>query len=86
MAESAEPTHGVPLESSMPGGAVPLATILLREALRRDRHHRPIDLHSRGCSNRRCERAGFHIDELRSLQARLAAAATRMEQPSATKH
>ena len=35
MAESAEPGHGVPFERSIPGGAVPLASILRTEELRR---------------------------------------------------
>ena len=35
MAESAETGHGAPVESSIPGGAVPLASILLTEELRR---------------------------------------------------
>ena len=34
-AEPAEPRHGVPLERSIPGGAVPLASILLTEELGR---------------------------------------------------
>jgi PAS domain S-box-containing protein len=40
--ESAVPRHGVPVESSMPGGAVPLASILLTEELQR-RPSRPPD-------------------------------------------
>jgi C4-dicarboxylate-specific signal transduction histidine kinase len=42
MAESAEPRHGVPLDCSIPVGAVPLVSILLTDELRR-RPSRPPD-------------------------------------------